>query len=61
MIIQEIVKLNNIELKHTFSSNHKYIKQVETNAIYDEAYDLLDFNYTYEEMDEIIEEEFRKM
>ena len=47
MIIQEIVTVNNLQLKHTYSSDCKYIKQLETGAIYDEAYDMLcrDFNY----------------
>lgn len=47
MIIQEIVIINNEKFKHTYSSASKYIKQVETDAIYNEAYDVLkrDFNY----------------
>lgn len=57
MIIQEILELNNIQLKHTFSSDHKYIKQLETGVIYDETYDLAELNYTYEETEDTIEED----
>ena len=55
MIIQETVVINNRTLKHTYSSENKYIKQVETDAIYDEAYDTLKHNYNYVELDQEIE------
>jgi len=51
MIIQEIVIINNRKLKRTYSSDLKYIKQVETGAILDEAYDVLTRNFTYIETD----------
>lgn len=54
MIIQEIVNNGSINLRHTFSDQKKYIRQVETNAIYDETYDILDRQFTYEETDELI-------
>lgn len=54
MIIQEIFNNGEIELKHTFSDQKKYIRQVETNVIYDETYDTLDRLFTYEETDEFI-------
>lgn len=57
MIIQEIVIINNKTLKHTYSSDKKQIKQVETDAIYDEAYDTLKRNYHYIETSEYISEE----
>ena len=47
MIIQEIVVINNKKFKHTYSSESKYIKQVETDAIYNEAYDVPQRNFTY--------------
>ena len=50
MIIQEIININNKTFRHTFSSNSKYIKQIETGAIYNEAYDILSRNFNYEEM-----------
>ena len=55
MIIQEIVNVNNIQLKHTYSSNNKYIKQVETGLIYNETYDTLISNFHYIETDKDIE------
>ena len=54
MIIQELVTNNNKVLRHTYSSENKYIKQVETDAIYDEAFDSLKRDYHYIETDELI-------
>lgn len=54
MIIQELVTHNNKVLRHTYSSEKKYIKQIETDAIYDEAFDTLKRDYHYIETDEII-------
>ena len=55
MIIQETVNINNIPLTHTYSSNNKYIKQTETGAIYNEAYDTLSRTFHYIETDKDIE------
>ncbi len=57
MIIQEMIVVNNRKLKHTYSSENKYIKQVETGIVYKEAYDTLKYTYTYVELDKIIEPE----
>lgn len=57
MIIQEFVTINNRKLKHTYSSDNKYIQQVETGIIYDQVYDTLKRNYTYTETDKIVEED----
>ena len=57
MIIQEIITVNNRQLKHTYSSENKYIKQLETGVVYNAAYDTLKQNYTYLELDEEIEPE----
>lgn len=57
MIIQEIVIINNRKLKHTYSSTNKYIKQVETDIIYDDVYDTLKRDYHYIEMEEEIKPE----
>ncbi len=58
MIKQEKVKIENRELLHTYSDNNKYILQVETNNIYNEAYDVIPCKYTYTETEEeiVIEE-----
>ncbi|MBQ7798328.1 MAG: hypothetical protein IJ371_04325 [Clostridia bacterium] len=60
MIIQEIVIVNNLQLKHTYSTDNKYIKQLETGIMYSETYDTLKRNYNYIETDQEIEpqEEF---
>ena len=55
MIIQEIVTINNRQLRHTYSSDAKYIKQIESDVIYDEAYDMLERNFNYIETDTPIE------
>lgn len=57
MIIQEIVVVNNRQLKHTYSSENKYIRQIETGVVYNEAYDTLKSNYNYLELDMEIEPE----
>ena len=57
MIIQEIVTLNNRQFKHTYSSDNKYIKQVETGAIYNEAYDVPQRDFNYTETDVFLTEE----
>ena len=56
---QEKITINNKELLHTYSDNNKYILQVETNNIYDEAYDVIPCKYTYKETNEeiVVEEE----
>lgn len=54
MIIQEIVVVNNKQLKHIYSSNKKYIKQIETDLIYDEVYDTFKRDYHYIETEEDI-------
>ena len=56
MIIQEIVTVHNRQFKHTYSSEAKYIQQVETGAIYDEAYDTMARDFNYIETDAKIEE-----
>lgn len=59
MIIQEIVTLEHTQLKHTYSSNNKYIKQIETGALYSEAYDTLKRNFNYIETEQDIVDEFQ--
>lgn len=54
MIKQEKIIINNKELLHTYSDNNKYILQVETSNIYDEAYDVIPCKYTYTETEEEI-------
>lgn len=55
MIIQEIVIVNNKKLKHTYSTENKYIKQIETGNIYDAVFDTLKRDYHYIETDKEIE------
>jgi len=58
MLIQEIVTINNKQFKHSYSSDKKYIKQIETEALYKDAYDVLIREFHYIETDtEIVEEE----
>ena len=58
MIKQEKIMINNKELLHTYIDSNKYILQLETNNIYDEAYDVIPCKYTYIETEEeiVIEE-----
>ena len=57
MIIQEIVTINNKKFRRTYSSELKYIQQVETGAIFDEAYDIIKANFTYIETDTPLSED----
>ncbi len=57
MIIQEIVTLHNMEFKHTYSSDNKYIQQVETGAIYNEAYDVPEREFNYIETETTLSED----
>ena len=43
-----------VQLFRTYSDSNHYIKQIETGAIYEEAVDVENANYTYEETDDII-------
>ena len=54
MIKQEKITINNKELLHTYSDSNMYILQVETNNIYDGAYDVIPCKYTYTETEEEI-------
>ena len=58
-IVKEFYKTRNdgVNLYRTYSDENYKIKQVETNEIYDEAIDVEDSNYTYVEIDELIEVE----
>ena len=56
MLKQEKITINNKELLHTYSDSNKYILQVETSDIYDEAYDVIPCRYTYTETEKEIEE-----
>lgn len=57
MIIQEIVNINDMQFTHTYSSNNKYIKQTETGAVYNEAYDTMFRTFHYVETDKDIEKD----
>ncbi len=59
MIIREFYKKrkDNINLYRIYSDNNFKIRQIETNFIYDEAIDIENSNYTYEETSETIEKE----
>lgn len=57
MIVIEEVEIRNKSYKKTYSDEGYKLRQIETGLIYDEAIDMLESNYTYEEIDELIEEE----
>ena len=54
MLIQEKVIIDNKTFTHTYSSDNKYIQQVETGAIYDQAFDTQKRDFHYIETDAII-------
>lgn len=56
MIITETVILNGKNFKHSYSDENFYIQKEGTDKIYEEAYDIIDSDYTYFETDKKIEE-----
>ena len=62
MIIKEFYKerKDGVKLYKTYSDEQYKIKQVETGNVYDEAIDVENANYTYEETNEKIEREEEK-
>ena len=59
MLIKEfyIKRKDGVNLYRTYSDENFKIRQIETDILYDEAIDVEDSNYTYEETDIPIEEE----
>ena len=51
----EYICKNGVKQIHTYSDKGFYIRQVETNLLYSEAYDNIPLKYNYEETDKIIE------
>lgn len=58
MIKREFLKTrkDGVKLYRTYSDEGYRIKQVETDSIYDEAIDVEDASYTYEEIEEKVED-----
>lgn len=59
MLIKEfyIKRKDGVNLYRTYSDENYKIRQIETDILYDEAIDVEDSNYTYEETNIPIEEE----
>lgn len=55
MIVKENVKIGEKDFIHTYSDEKFYIRKVGTNEVYEEAYDVID--YEYEETEDKIPEE----
>ncbi len=55
MVVVENIEVNGTQLKRTYSNGGFKIRKKGTNEIYDEAIDILDFEY--EETDKPVEEE----
>jgi hypothetical protein len=58
MIVRKFyeTRFDGVNLYITYSDTRHYIKQVETGHIYNEAIDVENAPYTYEETDELIPE-----
>ncbi len=50
-------RYDGVDLYRTYSDENYKIRQIQTGIVYDEAIDVEDSGYTYEETDEKIEEE----
>lgn len=57
LVQEEIICKNGIKQIHTWSDSGFYIRQIETDDLYAEAYDNEPVQFTYEETNEPIEEE----
>ena len=59
MLIKEFYgkRKDDVNLYKTYSDENFKIRQIETDVLYDEAIDVEDSNYTYEETNIPIEEE----
>lgn len=59
MLVKEFYKTrqDGVNLYRTYSDENFKIRQIPTNEIYDEAIDVEDSNYTYEETNIPLEEE----
>lgn len=57
MIVREFYRIreDGVNLYRTYSDENYKIRQIETGAIYDEAIDVENAEYTYEETEEKIE------
>lgn len=60
MVVKEFYKQRNdgVKLYRTYSDENFRLLQVETGIIYDEAVDIETANYTYEETEEKVGEEY---
>lgn len=56
---EKITREDGVELIRTYSDENFKIRQVETGIVYDEAVDVKNSGYTYEETDEKIESEVK--
>lgn len=57
MIVREFLetRFDGVNLYRTYSDNNHYIRQIPTGVVYEEAIDVENAPYTYEETDDIIE------
>ena len=56
MVVKENIKINDKDFIKHYSDENYYIRKIGTEEIYEEAIDLPEMGYEYEETDEKIEE-----
>jgi hypothetical protein len=56
MVVKENIKINDKDFVKHYSDEQWKIRKIGTDEIYDEAIDLPEMDYEYEETDEKIEE-----
>ena len=52
MVITEKAEIGDMHFRKTYSDQHLIIKKIGTDELYEEAYDVLDSSYSYEEIEE---------
>ena len=60
MIVREFyeTRYDGVNLYRTYSDTNHYIRQIETGVVYSDAVDVEDAPYTYEETEQLIEENY---
>ena len=63
MIVKEFfeTRFDGVNLYRTYSDENFYLRQIETGNIYAEAVDVEDAPYTYEETEDVIEDDLKEL
>ena len=62
MIVREFfeTRFDGVNLYRTYSDTYNYIRKIGTNEVYVDAVDVEDASYTYEETEDVIEDDLKE-